>query len=143
MITTITNEPNVPLTNYIVRRTYLAGNNKWPQLGPLDPNPSSSSSLSSLLLPMVEIKSPSNNSFFYNNKIHIDYVTTNFVNDYYIKILVNNVVLNVVPNDKIYPLSLTYHPSSFVMDTNVDHNYNITLLTYTNKNIYHFLLQTK
>lgn len=31
---TITNYPNVPLTNYIVRRTYLAGNNKWPQLGP-------------------------------------------------------------------------------------------------------------
>jgi len=32
-LTTITNEPSVPLTNYIVRRTYLAGNNKWPQLG--------------------------------------------------------------------------------------------------------------
>jgi hypothetical protein len=29
----ITNEPSVPLTNYIVRRTYLAGNNKWPQFG--------------------------------------------------------------------------------------------------------------
>ena len=32
-LTTITNEPNVPLTNYKVRRTYLAGNNKWPQFG--------------------------------------------------------------------------------------------------------------
>ena len=32
-LTTITNEPNVPLTNYTVRRTYLAGNNKWPQFG--------------------------------------------------------------------------------------------------------------
>jgi len=32
-LTTITNEPSVPLTNYIVRRTYLAGNNKWPQFG--------------------------------------------------------------------------------------------------------------
>ena len=29
----ITNNPSVPLTNYIVRRTYLAGNNKWPQFG--------------------------------------------------------------------------------------------------------------
>ena len=29
----ITNQPNVPLTNYKVRRTYLAGNNKWPQFG--------------------------------------------------------------------------------------------------------------
>jgi len=135
----ITNEPTVPLTNYIVRRTYLAGNNKWPQLGPLDPNPnsssSSSSSPSSLLLPTVKINTPANNSTIYNNRIQIDYVTDNFVNDYYIKILVNNVVLNVVPDEKIYPLSLTYDLSSLVIDTNTDNNYNIKLLTYTNKNI--------
>jgi hypothetical protein len=30
----ITNYPTVPLTNYIVRRTYLAGGTKWPQYGP-------------------------------------------------------------------------------------------------------------
>lgn len=29
----ITNIPTVPLTNYIVRRTYLAGGGKWPQYG--------------------------------------------------------------------------------------------------------------
>jgi hypothetical protein len=29
----ITNYPTVPLTNYIVRRTYLAGGTKWPQYG--------------------------------------------------------------------------------------------------------------
>ena len=29
----ITNYPTVPLTNYIVRRTYLAGGGKWPQYG--------------------------------------------------------------------------------------------------------------
>jgi hypothetical protein len=30
----ITNYPTVPLTNYKVRRTYLAGGTKWPQYGP-------------------------------------------------------------------------------------------------------------
>jgi hypothetical protein len=30
----ITNYPTVPLTNYNVRRTYLAGGTKWPQYGP-------------------------------------------------------------------------------------------------------------
>lgn len=32
--TTITNYPTVPLTNYIVRRTYKGGSEKWPQYGP-------------------------------------------------------------------------------------------------------------
>ena len=32
--TTITNYPTVPLTNYIVRRTYRGGSEKWPQYGP-------------------------------------------------------------------------------------------------------------
>ena len=31
---TITNYPTVPLTNYIVRRTYKGGSEKWPQYGP-------------------------------------------------------------------------------------------------------------
>lgn len=30
---TITNYPNVPLTNYIIRRTYRGGGEKWPQYG--------------------------------------------------------------------------------------------------------------
>jgi hypothetical protein len=31
---TITNYPTVPLTNYIVQRTYRGGSEKWPQYGP-------------------------------------------------------------------------------------------------------------
>ena len=33
-VRTITNYPNVPLTNYIVQRTYRGGSEKWPQYGP-------------------------------------------------------------------------------------------------------------
>ena len=127
----ITNEPSVPLTNYIVRRTYLAGNNKWPQLGALDPNYSSSSS-SSFWYTVFELNYPSNNSIIYNNRILLDYVTYNRINDYIIKILVNN----TVHDDKtIYPSSLTDGNSPIVIDTPDNNKYNITLQTYTNNNI--------
>ena len=33
-VRTITNYPNVPLTNYIVQKTYRGGSEKWPQYGP-------------------------------------------------------------------------------------------------------------
>ena len=33
-VRTITNYPNVPLTNYKVQRTYRGGSEKWPQYGP-------------------------------------------------------------------------------------------------------------
>ena len=63
----ITNEPTVPLTNYIVRRTYLAGNNKWPQLGPsFDPTSTSRSSRSSSSWgsTMVAIMYPSTGEYY-------------------------------------------------------------------------------
>tara|TARA_R110002012_G_scaffold7044_4_gene33357 strand:- start:82 stop:3435 length:3354 start_codon:yes stop_codon:yes gene_type:complete len=129
----ITNHPNVPLTNYKVRRTYLAGNNKWPQLGPLEPNLSSSSSPSpsSLSLPTVEINTPANNSTIYNNRIQIDYVTANFVNDYYIEVIamINNEV-QINQNGKIYPTSSLVFSSAYL---NVDEdirNYNIKIQAY-------------
>ena len=94
----ITNEPTVPLTNYIVRRTYLAGNNKWPQLGPsFDPTSTSRSSRSSSSWgsPMVAIMYPSTGEYYQITFTNLLILYNNLSDEQKIA-LINN--LEQVPN---------------------------------------------